>query len=66
MRVTNKDIKEEDKLCMKSPPKEEGIVQRVFFKFIPLFLVLTYQMIYQYPRSEPTWGKLNDTTFEIP
>ena len=31
----HKYIKKEDRLCMKSPPKEGGVVQRVFFKFIP-------------------------------
>ena len=36
-------------------PTHRGIlVQRVFLKFIPLFLVLTFQIIYQYPGSKST------------
>ena len=43
-------------------PTHRGIlVQRVFLKFIPLFLVLPFQIIYQYPRSESTQRKLNMT-----
>ena len=34
-------------------PTHKGIlVQRVFVKFIPLFLVFTFQIIYQYPRPK--------------
>ena len=51
-----------------NPYTHRGIlVQRVFLKFIPLFLVLTFQVIYQYPRSVRVNIKKteHDTTFEI-
>ena len=37
-------------------PTRRGILvqKRVFLKFIPLFLVLTFQIVHQYPRSEST------------
>ena len=54
MKITTKHIDKEVKFCMQSPPREEGIVQRVFFKFIPLFMILTFQIICQYPRLEST------------
>ena len=41
VRIITKDIKKEDRLCMKSPPKEGGIVQRVFLKLIPPLSVST-------------------------
>ena len=31
----------------------------MLFKFIPLFLVLTFEITYHYPRLESTEGKLN-------
>ena len=37
---------------MKYTPKEGGIVQKEFFKFIPLFLGLTLQIVCQYPRLD--------------
>ena len=49
VRITTKDTEKEDRLCLKSPPKEGDIVEMVFFKFILLFLVLTYQLIYKHP-----------------
>ena len=60
VRITIKNIKKEDRICMKSVPKEGDIVQGRFSNPSP-FLVLTYQIIYQDPRSESTSGKLNVT-----
>ena len=37
-------------------------VQRMFLKFIHLFLVLTFQIIYQYPGSESTLKTEHETT----
>ena len=36
MQVTTKDVKKEDRFCMKSK-LPEGSVQRMFFKFNPYF-----------------------------
>ena len=85
MRITNKDIKKEDSLCIKSPPKEEallllllsslylqfvvhtlftGVVQRVFFKFIPLFIPLFNISV---PQVRVNIREIErDTTFAIP
>ena len=86
MRITNKDIRKEDSLCIKSPPKEEalllllllsslylqfvvhtlftGVVQRVFFKFIPLFIPL---FIISVPQVRVNIREIErDTTFAIP
>ena len=42
-------------------PTTRDIVQRVCFEFITLLLVLTFQIIYQYPCLESTLEKLNMT-----
>ena len=87
MRITNKDIKKEDSLCIKSPPKEEallllllllsslylqfvvhtlftGVVQRVFFKFIPRFIPLFNISV---PQVRVNIREIeHDTTFAIP
>ena len=44
-------------------PQRHISAKRVFLKFIPLFLVLTFQIIYRYPRSESAYRKLNITQF---
>ena len=43
---TKKCFKKEDRIYMISQPQRHS-VQKVFFKFNPLFLVLTFQIIYQ-------------------
>ena len=62
VQVTTKDVKKEDRFCKKSSPPQRQSVQRVFFKFNPLFLVLTFH-ICQYQRPGSTWVKLNMTHY---
>ena len=65
MQVTTEDIKRKTGFAWDPQPQRHS-VQRMFFKFNPLFLVLTSQIIHQYPRSEPIWSLLNmthDTSF---
>ena len=67
MRITTKDIKKEDRLCMKSPAKEDGLVQRAFFKFIPLVSGLDLSNNISVPQVRVNIRKIeHDTTFEIP
>ena len=69
VRITTKDIKKEDRLFMKSPTKEGGIVQRVFFKFIPPPPVsgLNLSINISAPQLRVKIRKIeHDTTFEIP
>ena len=48
---------------MKSPYHPRDIMQKVFFKFNLLFLLLTCQTIYKYPGL--TWGKTeHNKTFD--
>ena len=58
VKVVTKKFKKEGRLCMKLPPQRHS-VQKMILKFNPLFLVLTFRVICQYPRSESLWGKLN-------
>ena len=61
--ITTKDIRKEDR---HENPIQGDIVQRVLFKSIFLFLVLNFQIICQYPRSQSTLRETeHDTTFEI-
>lgn len=46
LQVTIKDVKREDSLCMKCPTPELYCA-RMFFIFNPLFVLLTFQMLYQ-------------------
>ena len=48
MQVTIKNIKKEDRLCMK-PPTPKALFAKGVFQINPLFLVLTFQIIHQYP-----------------
>ena len=67
MRITTKDIKKEDRLRMKSRPKEEGLVQRVFFKFIPFVSGLDLSNNISVPLVRVNIREIeHDTTFEIP
>ena len=67
MRITTKDIKKEDKLCMKSQPKEEGMVQRVFFKFNPPVSDLNLSNNISVPQVRVNIREIeHDATFEIP
>ena len=64
-KAATKDIKKEDRFCMKSPTMRHN-VQRVFFKFNALFLVLVFQIICKYPRSGSNIKENDyDTTFKI-
>ena len=54
-QVTTKNIKKEGRLCMKSLVPEAFCAKSIFQ--IQLLLVLTFQIIYQYP-------KLHDKTFK--
>ena len=66
MQITTKDIKREDRLCIKSPPKEGGIVQRVFFKFIPVSGLNLSNNI-SVPQVKVSVREIeHDTTFQIP
>ena len=67
----NQDIKEpvatkyflkKKTLYMKCQPQRHS-VQKVFFKFTPLFVVLTFEIICQ-PRSGSMRKKLLDSAFE--
>ena len=66
VRITIKDIKKEDRICMKSLPKEGDIVQKVFFKSIPVSGLnlsnnISGPQVRVYIRENE-----RDTTFEIP
>ena len=67
MQITTKDIKKEDRLCMKSLPKEGGAVERVFFKFITLFSGLNLSNNIPVPQVRVNMKEVGrDATFEIP
>ena len=57
VEVPTKDIKKEDRVLMKSPTTEAQFAKG-FCKFKYVFLVLTFFMVYQWPRSGSTCGKL--------
>ena len=66
VRITIKNIKKEDRICMKSVPKEGDIVQRAFFKSIPVSGLnlsndISGPQVRVYIRETE-----RDTTFEIP
>ena len=48
LQVTTKNIKKEDKTLHETPALE-ALCAKGFFKFNILFLVLTFQMTFQYP-----------------
>ena len=48
LQVTTKNVKKEDRLCIKFSAHEALFARRTF-KIRSLFLVLTFQIIYQYP-----------------
>ena len=51
-QVTTKTfLKRRQALDMKSQPQKHNLQKVVFFKFNPLFVVLTFQIIYQWPES---------------
>ena len=67
MWITTKYIKKEDRLCMKSPPKEGGIVQRVFFQMHPPVSCLSLSdNISELQVRVNIRETERDTTFEIP
>ena len=67
MRITTKDIKKEDRLYITFPPKEGGIVQRVFFQFISAVSGLNLSNNISVPQVRVNMRETeHDTTFEIP
>ena len=56
VQIAAKDIKK-GRFCMKSPPPEAQCAEWCFSNptlYFPIFPVLTFQIIYQYPRSGST------------
>ena len=48
MQITNKSIKKEEALCMKFPVPD-ALCAKGIFQIEPLFMVLTFQKLYQNP-----------------